>query len=114
MRLLALCLALSSAACAGVISGVVLEHQSGKPLARTLIRVQAIPGQRSMPLMEVRAGRTGQFTFPSVPDGLYLITTQREGFYPGAYGQRRPTGFGTPVLVTADSNLFTELRMRRM
>ena len=114
MRLLALCLALSSAVCAGVISGVVLEHQSGKPLARTLIRVQAIPGQRSMPLMEVRAGRTGQFTFPSVPDGLYLITTQREGFYPGAYGQRRPSGFGTPVLVTVDSNLFTELRMRRM
>ena len=33
---------------------------------------------------------------------------------PASYGQRLPNGQGIPIQVTADSDLFTELRMRRM
>jgi hypothetical protein len=45
---------------------------------------------------------------------LYLILATREYYFPAAYGQKRPSGQGTPVEVTAGSNLFAELRMRRM
>jgi hypothetical protein len=101
---------------AGVIQGTVLEHASGRPLARTIVRLQPVPGQTDPGVrgLQTRASTTGHFVFPAVPTGLYLVTTQREGYAPAAYGQRRLTGQGTPVQVTPDSDLFAEFRMRRM
>jgi hypothetical protein len=43
-----------------------------------------------------------------------LLIATREFFLPAAYGQRRPSGQGTPIQVTADLLLFAELQMRRM
>ncbi len=101
---------------AGVIQGEILEQASGRPLARTVVRLEPVPGQSggSVRPLQMRANGTGHFVFPSVPSGLYLLKVQREGFSPAAYGQRRPTGQGTPIQVTPDSDLFAELRMRRM
>jgi hypothetical protein len=100
---------------AGVIQGVVLEWASGKPLSRTIVHLQPVPGSgtNTRP-MQTRSGRSGQFLFASVPDGLYLLETQREGFLPAAYGQRRPTSYGTPIAVSKDFALFSELRAHRM
>jgi protocatechuate 3,4-dioxygenase beta subunit len=61
----------------------------------------------------MRAGRSGQFTFPDVAPGIYFLVAARDGYFPAAYGQRLPTGRGTPIQVTAESKLFGELRMRR-
>ena len=99
---------------AGVIKGVVLEYASGKPLSRTLVRLDPLPGSAGMQPLAVRAGRVGEFAFFSVPSGHYRLTTSRIGFFPVEHGQRRPVGYGTPVEVTKDSELFSELRMRRM
>jgi hypothetical protein len=106
---------------AGVIAGTVIEHQSGRPLARTVVRLQPIPrpGDSVKQSNESRSFQTrtessGGFTFPGVPDGLYLILATREYYFPAAYGQKRPTGQGTPIEVTSDSKVFAELRMRRM
>jgi hypothetical protein len=104
-----------SAARAGVIAGTVIEQQSGRPLARTVVRLQPIPrAGNETRSFQTRAESSGGFTFPGVPDGLYLILATREYYFPAAYGQKRPTGQGTPVEVTADSKVFAELRMRRM
>ena len=99
---------------AGVIQGVVLEHASGRPMARTLVRLDPITGSGAVRQFQSRADRAGHFIFAAVPDGLYLVVAQRQGFFPAAHGQRRPTGQGTPVEVARDSDLFAELRMRRM
>ncbi len=105
---------LCAGAHAGVVRGVVLEHASGLPLARARVRLDPIPapGVTLKPL-QVRAEKSGHFAFIDVPDGSYILTALREPYFPCAYGQRRPEGQGTPIVVTADSDLFTELRMYR-
>src|SRR5205814_7105447 len=88
---------------------------SGRPLMRTVVRLDRVPegtGAREQPLV-TRAGRAGQFVFASVTSGIYILNAVRDGYFPVAYGQRLPIGRGTPIQVTADSDLFAELRMRR-
>ncbi len=115
MRPLALWLLASCLLPAGVVSGVTLDWATGRPLSRTIVRLIPVPGSGApAQIRQLRSGLTGQFTFPTLPDGLYLLETQREGYLPAAHGQRRPTGYGTPIRVTADSALFTELRLHRM
>jgi hypothetical protein len=99
---------------AGVVRGVVSEHISGLPLARTHVRLQPVPrpGVETRPLT-MRAESSGSFVFQNVPDGLYLLIATRDPYFPAAFGQRRPEGHGTPIEVTKDSDLFAELRMYR-
>jgi Carboxypeptidase regulatory-like domain len=100
---------------AGVIKGVVLEQASGRPLARSVVRLQPVPGpgNHAVPL-QTRAGPSGSFEFPAVPEGLYLIVATRDYYFPAGFGQRRPNGQGTPVAMNTESSVFAELRMRRM
>jgi protocatechuate 3,4-dioxygenase beta subunit len=99
---------------AGVVRGVVLEYASGLPLARTIVRLQPIPGPGvSLKSHATRAGVSGQFFFSAVPDGQYLLIAVRPSYFPAGHGQRRPDGQGTPIEVTRDSDLFADLRMRR-
>lgn len=108
--------ALVAALCteAGTITGVVLEHTSNRPLARTLVRLEPIPDARAGKLetFTLRSGRSGQFAFPAVAPGMYFLTAVRSGYFPAGYGQRLPAGRGTPIQVTNDSTLFAELRAR--
>jgi hypothetical protein len=115
MHLVLVLLALAIRIQAGTIQGVVLEQVSGRPLARTVVRLNPVPqssGTSIQPLV-TRGGRTGQFVFQAVTPGLYLLNAVHGGYFPVAYGQRLPIGRGTPIQVTADSDLFAELRMRR-
>jgi hypothetical protein len=114
MRLFLCFLAAAVAAEAGVVRGVVQEHVSGLPMARTFVRLFPVPkgGGENIAPVQVRSDRSGQFLFSNVPEGLYLLMAVREGYFPAAYGQRRPTGQGTPIQVTHDSDFFTQLGMR--
>ncbi len=116
IRAISLLLVFAASVHAGVIQGEVLEQASGRPLARTIVRLIPVPGQPAGAVRElqIRANNTGHFVFPPVPSGLFLLIVQREGFSPAAYGQRRPAAQGTPILVTPDSDLFAEFHMRRM
>jgi hypothetical protein len=109
-----LLLAASVCVRAGTIQGVVLEQASGRPLARTVVRLDSIPqsGGGSQGLT-TRAALSGHFVFPAIAPGVYLLTAVREGYFPGAYGQRLPTGRGTPIYVSDESNFFAEIRLRR-
>lgn len=114
MRALVLILAAGVPAAAGVVEGVALEWATGKPLSRTVVTLQPVPGSTASPPLQTRTGRAGQFQFGRVPDGLYVLEARRPGFLPAGHGQRRPEGYGKPVEVTKDSTLFSELRLRRM
>jgi hypothetical protein len=99
---------------AGVIQGVVLENASGRPMARTMVRLDPVPhsgGGEARPLT-TRSGRSGHFVFSAVQPGLYLLAAVNDGYFPAAYGQRLPIGRGTPIQVTAESDLFAQLRLR--
>jgi hypothetical protein len=100
---------------AGTIQGIVLEHASGRPIARTVVRLDPVPqvsagGAKGQPLA-TRAGRTGEFAFPYVGPGLYLLHAVRDGYSEAAYGQRLPTGRDTPIDVTANFKPFAEVRL---
>lgn len=111
-----LLLALPAAALAqtGVVSGVALEHQSGAPLARSRIRLDRIEMAGRVQSGSAIAGRSGQFTFTGLPPGLYVLTASRDGYAPVTFGQRRPQGAAPPFAVEKDSNIFAELRLRKL
>jgi Carboxypeptidase regulatory-like domain len=110
----ALLLFLCAATQAGVVRGVVLEHASGLPLARARVRLDPIPAPGSdLKPLQTRAEHSGHFVFIDVPSGSYILTALRDPYFPAAYGQRRPEGQGTPIVVTDESDLFADLRMFR-
>jgi carboxypeptidase family protein len=104
-------LAVAVCARAGIIHGVVLEQASGRPLARAVVRLDPVP-QSGGKQLTTRAGRSGQFVFPLITPGVYLLVALSEGYFPVAYGQRLPIGRGTPIQVTVESDFFAELRLR--
>ncbi len=113
MRALILC---AAAGCvhAGTIQGIVLEHASGRPLARSMVRLDPVPqpsGNKAQTLT-LRVGLGGNFVFPTVAPGVYLLTATHDGYFPGAFGQRLPLGHGAPIEVTRESTLFAEMRLR--
>jgi hypothetical protein len=61
-----------------------------------------------------RTGLQGEYTFLSVPEGLYILTASRRHYFPASYGQRLPQGRGTPLEVKEDGKVYVELHMRRM
>lgn len=109
------CLLIAAAARAGVVQGTVQEYASGYALSRTVVRLIPVPRADNINLKELqlRTAGVGQFVFFNVPDGYYFLIATRNGYFPGAYGQRRPNGQGTPIFVTRDSDLFAQLRMHR-
>jgi len=118
MRVLVLGLTVLFTVKAGVVQGVTIENLSGRALARSRIRLQPVPkpGTEQRPMqapLQTKVERSGRFVFNRVPEGLYLLIAEREGYFPCAYGTRRPEGQGKPIQVTQDSSFFTELRMFR-
>ena len=115
MRILIASILAACAARGGVVQGVVQESASGYALARTVVRLVPVPRADNVNLKEhqLRTGTAGQFIFAGIPDGYYFLISTRNGYFPGAYGQRRPNGQGTPILITKDTDLFAQLRMHR-
>jgi hypothetical protein len=99
------------AAHAAVIGGVVLDHATGRPLARSLVTIRPIDGTGGKP-QSARAGRTGQFTF-TVSAGMYLLRASRDGFAPFQYGQKEWKSAGRPMSVEQDGSLYLDIRLRR-
>ncbi len=114
-RLFLAALLCSAVSYGGVVQGIVIENVSGRALARAVVFLTPVPGtaaaEAAKPLT-VRTGRSGQFTFPGVAPGLYILTSSREGYFAASYGQRLPSGRGAPITIGADSQFFAELRMR--
>ena len=99
------------AAAAAVIRGVVLDHATGRPLARSMVTLRPVDGVGGGP-QAVRAERTGQFAF-TVIAGMYLLRATRDGFAPFEYGQKEWKSAGKPMSVEPDGSLYLDIRLRR-
>ena len=80
---------------AAIIRGVVMENQTGHPLARTLVTVQPVAGTNGA-TASLRTNMYGAFESPPLPGGAYLVSASRPGFVTSYYGQKRWNSAGVP------------------
>jgi hypothetical protein len=66
---------------AAAIRGVILDHQTGRPLARATVVAQPIAGTQGIP-RTVRSAADGAFEFPELAGGAWLVIGSRRGFAP--------------------------------
>jgi hypothetical protein len=112
MRFSLLYLLASAALHAAIIRGTVVEHASGKPLARTQVVLAPVPGTPG-PTQAARTSTYGTFEFSALPGGSYLVSASRRGFPPVHYGQKNWRAAGTPIVLAEDQSTFLTLRMPR-
>jgi hypothetical protein len=98
---------------AAILRGVVMEHQTGRPLARTTVSVQPVAGSGGT-AATLRTDRFGAFESPRLAAGAYLVSAAREGFLTSYYGQRRWNSAGLPVVLESEQTTFLDIRMRRL
>ena len=105
-------LAAAGAIHAAIIKGSVVENQTGKPLARTLVAIQPLPGTAG-PSGSVRTNTYGMFEFIDLPAGGYLVNAARRGFMPAQYGQKNWRAAGQPIIVDKEQAVFLNVRLNR-
>lgn len=92
---------LAAAGQAAVLRGTVVESQTGKALARSLVVVQPVAGGGGA-TQSVRTNENGVFQFPPMAAGAYLVTVSRLAFAAVQYGQRSWKASGVPVMLQED------------
>lgn len=97
---------------AAIIKGSVVENQTGKALARTLVGIQPVPGSEG-PSGTVRTDSYGMFAFIDLPAGAYLITAARRGFMTAQYGQKNWRAAGVPVVIEREQAAVLNIRLSR-
>jgi hypothetical protein len=112
MRALLLAAALAATLQAALIRGVVVEHATGRPLARSLVVIQPIAGTQAG-TQSVRTDSNGAFEFPPVPGGAYLVLASRRSFAPIQYGQKQWKSSGVPVVVDEGGTSVLNIRLQR-
>lgn len=105
---------MSAVSAAAELEGVVLENLSGRPLARSEVRLEVIAAGATSALRSMLSDSRGRFVFHSLPAGAYLISVRRAGYLTARYGQRRWDGPGTPVVLAAAAHFFAEVRLQRL
>jgi hypothetical protein len=103
-------LAWAVAARAAMLTGVVVENGSSKPLSGAQVVVSQIGTTAG--IHATRTGRNGGFEFSSLAPGFYVIKASRPGFMPMEYGQKRWNSAGTPVTL-GENGLSVTLRLPR-
>ncbi|HEX7797931.1 MAG TPA: carboxypeptidase-like regulatory domain-containing protein [Vicinamibacterales bacterium] len=92
----------------GRIAGRVLTADTGRPVARARVLINAaeVPGGRGM-----QTDADGTYEFTELPAGRYTVNVSKTGFVSLSYGQRRPLQAGTPLQL-ADSQQLTGIDFR--
>ena len=112
MRGALLLLALCGAADAAIIRGIVVEHLTGRPLARTLVVADPVGGTGGA--KSVRTDLSGGFVFEGLPAGAFIVSAARKGFAPTQYGQKQWKSAGLPVILEEAQAAQIEIRMHRL
>lgn len=83
-----------TAAATGKMSGRVVAGDTGRPIkrARVFLNAAELPGGRGM-----LTDDSGAFEFTDLPAGRYTITASKSGYIQLSFGQRRPLQAGTPI-----------------
>jgi len=112
MRQLVLLALTAGALQAATIRGTVVEHQTGKVLARALVVVTPVQGSAG-PAVSIRTNTYGAFETPPLPAGAYLVSVSRRSFAPAQYGQKRWKAPGVPVFLEEAQATFLNIRLPR-
>jgi len=106
--------AISISAQAAVVEGVILDEETGNPLARTQVSLIPLPGTQA-DVTPVRTGARGSFVIISVRPGWYILHATRRGYLPTESGQLRPGRPGRAFEVADDhASGFHEIHMSRL
>jgi Carboxypeptidase regulatory-like domain len=95
-----------------VIRGAVVEHQTGKFLARATVVAQPIAGTPGN-TVSMRTNVSGLFEFSALAPGTYVVKVSRPGFMPLEYGQKRWNSAGLPLIVDDSVPAFLAMRLYR-
>lgn len=113
MRLVLL-LVLAGIARGAVLQGVVLDDDTGNPLARTSVTLTPLAGTDARSLT-IRTTERGAFSMLSVREGWYILKTSRRGYADAEAGQLRPGRPGRPFEVVPETqSTFFQMRMKRL
>jgi hypothetical protein len=96
-----------------VIRGIVVENQTGRPLARTLIQLSTVSGSAHTE-RTVRTDLSGGFTISELPAGAFLVSASRKGFATMQYGQKQFRSAGLPIILEENQRVDIEIRLPRM
>ena len=78
----------------GVISGVVVTTDSGRPVRRARA---ALTGGTPRVNVSVQTDDQGAFTFTNLPAGQFTLTASKGGFIDTIYGQKQPGSGRAPM-----------------
>lgn len=81
MRLVLIVAMVAASVRAAAIRGVVVDNQTGRPLARATVVAQPIAGTSGAP-RSVRTAPDGAFELSGMSDGAWLVIGSRRGFAP--------------------------------
>jgi hypothetical protein len=114
IRLFAVILLFAVCAHAAVVEGVILDDETGNPLARTNVTLTPLPGTL-VQSVTVRTGARGAFVILSVRPGWYVLRATRRGYAPGEDGQSKPGRPGHAFEVADDrAGGFHEIHMAHL
>src|SRR5579884_4208783 len=114
MRPLLMVFTIALSARAAAVEGIVLEDESGNPLANAQVGLMPLPGTAAR-YITLKATQHGTFTISDVHPGWYILRSSFRGFADTEAGQLRAGRPGAPFEVIAGSgSLFFQMRMRRM
>jgi protocatechuate 3,4-dioxygenase beta subunit len=100
--------------CAAHLQCVILDWDSGRPLARSVVTVEGVQGGQSLSRTTQRTDRSGSAMFGPLADGAYLITVARPAFATQQYGQTGWNRPGLPLMVQGDRPVGIQIRLRRL
>ncbi len=113
-----LALLAAQAAGAAVLEGFVVEHQSGRPVARARITLQTPEAQagalQGTSNRLVFTDSRGYFSHRTARGAAVLLTAEKRGYATVRYGQRRWNGPGTPIVLEGDAAVRVEVRLQRL
>ena len=95
---------------AAILRGIVVENQTGLPLARTLVMVRPVAGT-SGASQSVRTNTYGSFEFTGLPGGTYIVIASRRSFATVQYGQKNWKAVGLPVILEEPQSQFLNIRL---
>ena len=99
--------ALPARAPSGLVSGQVVDGNSGQPLAGATVALNGRGGLGQRVLVDAR----GRFLFSGLPASPYTIAAAKLGYFGGAAGARDPQSVGRPIEL-GDAERFTDLTLR--